>query len=478
MHIRPGGPGRAGGRPSTVHWADPLVIPARLIRRAFVSFHPGAMPVLARGSYRIEAATVFFFAVTLAAIEGSFVGVFAKRSFSDEVDPVHLNLVVALLTAAPEIANIVSFVWVAVAHGRPKVPLVNTLQVVTVLLVGALALVNRDGVGLILFASLIVLARLAWSGIITIRPTIWRANYPRTERARIIGKYSTIQVLVVALVGLGLGAALDADRDSYRWFFPAAACVGILAALATARLRVRGHRALLRAEHADDVDGKAGSPWRGPGLVFRVLRRDRWFARFMLWMFVLGFGNIMLTPMVVIATQDAFRLGYVQSLTITTAIPMLLMPITIPLWARFLDRAHVVKFRSVHSWSFTLATGIFMLALLLHAPWLMYAGSALLAVGFGGGTLAWNLGHNDFAPPAQTSQYMATHVTLNGVRALVAPFVSVTLYNLLYSAGLGTAAAAWVVALSLVFCIVGSLGFVWLRRDMAHMLEGGVKRTP
>ncbi len=434
------------------------------------------MPLLARASYRIELATVLFFSVTLAAIDGSFVGVFVKRSFSEEVNPVHLNMVVALLTAAPEIANIISFIWVALAHGRPKVPLLNALQVCTILLVAALALVERDGTGLILFASLIVAARLAWSGIITIRPTIWRANYARSERARIIGKYSTIQVLVVALVGLGLGAALDADRDSYRWFFPAAACLGLLAVLATSRLRIRGHRALLRAEHADNIDGRATSPWRAPAIVLRVLRRDRWFARFMLWMFVLGFGNIMLAPMIVIATQDAFRLGYVQSLTITTAIPLLLMPLTIPLWARFLDRAHVVKFRSVHSWSFVFATTVFMLALFFKASWLMYLGSALLAVGYGGGTLAWNLGHNDFAPPAQTSQYMATHVTLNGVRALLAPFVSVSLYNLLSATGLGTDAAAVVVGLSLAFCVAGSLGFVSLRREMAHMVEAGVTR--
>lgn len=459
-----------------MHWADPILLPARLLRRAFVSFHPAAMPTLARASYRIELVTVFFFSVTLASIDGSFVGVFVKRSFAEEVSPAHLNLVVALLTAAPEIANIVSFVWVAAAHGRPKVPLVNGLQLATILLVAALALVERDGTGLVVFACLIMAARLAWSGIITIRPTIWRANYARSERARIIGKYSTIQVLVVALVGLGLGAALDADRDSYRWFFPAAACVGLLAVMATSRLRVRGHKALLRAEHADDVDGKAASPWRAPGIVVRVLRRDRWFARFMLWMFVLGFGNIMLMPMVVIATQDTFRLGYVQSLTITTAIPLLLMPLAIPLWARFLDRAHVVKFRSVHSWSFVLATAVFMLAVLLEASWLMYAGSALLAVGYGGGTLAWNLGHNDFAPPSQTSQYMATHVTLNGVRALLAPFVSVTLYNLLRGAGLGTAAAAAVIALSLALCIVGSLGFIALRREMAHMVEASIRR--
>jgi hypothetical protein len=449
--------------------------PARLVGRAFTSFHPSSMPLLARPSYRVELATVLFFAVTLAAIDGAFVGVFVKRSFADAVDPSKLNLVVALLTAAPEIANILSFVWVSLSHGRAKVPFVNGLQVAVVLLVASVALVDRTTGGLIALAAIVMAARLAWSGIITLRPTIWRANYDRSVRARIIGKFSTVQVLVIACMGLGLGALLDADPDSYRWFMPAAAVVGVLAALATHRLRVRGHAAILRAERAAG-EAQSGRPWQGPVIVWRVLQRDRWFARFMVWMFVLGFGNIMLTPMVVISTQDRFELGYFGSLLITTGIPLLLMPATIPLWARMLDRSHVVKFRSVHSWSFVAANAAFLLAVALDQVAFMYLGSALLAVGFGGGTLAWNLGHNDFAPPAQTSQYMATHVTLNGVRALIAPFVSVWIYNGLADAGMGADAAIVVVALSLMLCIVGSLGFVGLRREMAAMVEGRVQR--
>jgi hypothetical protein len=44
---------------------------------------------------------------------------------------------------------------------------------------------------------------------------------------------------------------------------------------------------------------------------------------------------------------------------------------------------------------------------------------------FAGGKLGWNLGHNDFASDDQSTLYMGIHVTLTGVRGLIAPLAGV-----------------------------------------------------
>ncbi|MCX7065941.1 MAG: hypothetical protein NT024_15565, partial [Proteobacteria bacterium] len=46
----------------------------------------------------------------------------------------------------------------------------------------------------------------------------------------------------------------------------------------------------------------------------------------------------------------------------------------------------------------------------------------------GGGSLAWQLGHNDFAPREQVAAYMGIHVTLTGVRGAFAPFLGMAMY--------------------------------------------------
>ncbi len=439
----------------------------RPLAAALHSFSPASLPMMARGNYRLELTTALFFAVTLAAVEGGVIGVFTKQMFTGIAPEARLNFMVALIGAAPELANILSFIWASTSHGRAKVPFINGLQLAIIVLVAAIALVPRTPAGLLVLGAVVIGARVCWSGILTIRPTVWRANYPTRTRARIVGKLSTAQQIVVAAVGLLFGAALDAAEGPASSAIPlVAGAAGIVALVATSRLRVRGQRVMLTGERTEP---EIGRPWQGPAIMWRVLRKDARYAQYMLCMFVLGFGNLMITPMLVILMRDEFGRGHFASILVITAIPYLLMPIAVPVWARLLDRAHVVRFRSLHAWSFVAATAVFLLAVLLHSMPLMYVGAVLQATAFGGGALAWNLGHVDFAPPAQTSQYMATHVTLNGIRGLLAPLAAVTLYQQLLRAGLEPGGAgAWTIGLSLSLAVLGSAGFVALRVSMGH----------
>jgi len=440
---------------------------ARPLAAAFHSFSPLSLPLMSRRNYRLELTTAIFFAVTLAAVEGGVIGVFTKQMFTGVAPEARLNFMVALIGAAPELANILSFIWASTSHTRAKVPFVNGLQLAVIMLVAAIAMVPRSAVGLTLLGVLVIGARVSWSGILTIRPTVWRANYPARTRARIVGKLSTVQQVVVAGAGLCMGAALDlAERPASVVIPLMAAAAGIVALVATSRLRVRGERAMLAGERtAPDIS----RPWQGPAIMWRVLRRDARYAQYMLCMFVLGFGNLMVTPMLVILMRDEFGRGHFASIMVITAIPYLLLPVAVPMWARLLDRAHVVRFRSLHGWSFVASTGVFLLAVMTHSMPLMYAGAVLQSVAFGGGALAWNLGHVDFAPPTQTSQYMATHVTLNGLRGLAAPLVAVALYQQFLVAGLDAGAAgAWTLGVSFGLALLGSAGFVALRISMGH----------
>jgi len=437
--------------------------PIRLLASAILSFTPRSMPMFSRRSYAIEAVTTFFFAITLAVIEGGVVGVYTKQTYSGVVPQSTLNIAVAVIGVSFEIANLFSFVWSAASVGRAKVPFINALQTAVVALACGIALVPRSPVGLGILLGVVMIARVCWSGIITIRPTIWRANYAPRVRARIVGKFSTLQQVIVAIVGIALGATLDRSSGGSAVLMTVLAGLGVVGVWATGKQRVRGGPAAVRAE----VSGGVLKPWQGPAIVWKILRSDARFAQFMIAMFILGFGNLMLTPILVIILKEQFGQGYLGGILITTAIPSLVMPLAIPLWARFLDRAHVVRFRSIHGWTFVLSISIFVTAILLHRIEIMYAGAIVQGVAMGGGSLAWNLGHVDFAPPSQVSHYMATHVTLNGLRGLISPVFAVSIYEWIGHRGQSPAsAAAWVLGLSLVFCVIGTSGFVALRLAM------------
>lgn len=422
------------------------------------------MSPLARRNYTYELRYALLFSMLLAFVEGGIVGVVVRNAFDDVVPAARLNFMVALLVAAPEFANVTSFLWTVLAHGRHKVRFINTLQAAIVVLVLVIALAPRTESGLWVMGAAIVLARVCATGVVTIRSTIWRANYTRFERARATGKFSTIAVLMVAATGFLLGKAMDINEESFRVFILVACVGGIIGVYNYGKIRMRGHSAMINAERADE---RVNRPSINPISLRRLLASDRYYDAFMASMFLLGAGNLMLAAPLVITLKERFGAEYLAGIGVVSTIPMLVMPLAIPMWARLLARVHVVRFRAIHSWVFVIAQTIVLIAVVTDTFWLLMFSSAMLGVGFAGGTLAWNLGHLDFAPPShKATQYMAVHVTLTGVRGLIAPLLAVTIYQ--YLEAVNTGWGSWVFAFSIVLCAAGGIGFALLARVMGE----------
>ena len=418
---------------------------------------------------------MFSLMLALATIEGGVIAVFAKQTFAASVPDRTLNLLVGLLGAMGELANVLSFFWTLASHGKPKARFIMFLHAGMVACTAAIALVPSSGlVGLGLLLVCVLGARVFWSGMITLRPTIWRQNYARSQRTRVVGVLAAVQVVVVAGMGVALGYTLDRNPGAYRVFLPAACVLALGSVWAWSKMQVRDEDELLAQERSEQGSSVL-APWRGPLVVWEVLRRDKWYAQFMLWMFVLGFGNLTVTPTMVITLKEEFGFKYLDSILVTSTIPCIFTLLALPFWRRFLDRAHVVRFRAVHGWTFILAGLAYTLGALSHVVWWNFVGAALMGVGFGGGSIAWNLGHVDFAPPSQTSKYMATHVTLNGVRGLFAPLAVTGAYEYFKSKGLD--AHLWVQVISLCISIVGAAGFVHLRWKMGSLADGHRRQT-
>ena len=166
--------------------------------------------------------------------------------------------------------------------------------------------------------------------------------------------------------------------------------------------------------------------------------------------------------------EETFGASYLAALLITAIIPPILMPMAIPLWARLLGRMHVVEYRAIHSWFFVVVAICFLVGTLAVQYWLLVVGAVILGVAWGGGVLAWNLGHQHFAPPEEDSQYMSVHVVLTGVRGIIAPYLGVALYEALRPSG----QEAWVFGVAALITSVGAVGFLVLRsRDrMQHVI--------
>lgn len=424
------------------------------------SFLPSALPTMARQNYRRELVASLFLPFLLSVVDSAIIGVVVKNSYEGVVGDRLLNFVVAVITASMAFSNIVSFVWVRLSHAKDKIRFINGLQVAMILMVALIGFMPLTAGGMWGLTACVLLARFCWAGYITLRSTVWRQNYSRNVRARVTGKTATVQVLSMAALGVGLGAAMDVDTDWFRLLLPVGCVLSLVGVWSWSRVRLRGRASLMREEKLSSEAG--GAPSFNPIAMVRLLAGDRMFAGYMACMFLLGLGNLMQTPLLVVLLREQFAMEYLGGIKITSSIPLALMPLSIPLWARLLDRVHVISFRKVHSWFFVTSCSVTTAAVYFDAPGLLYISAAVQGLAFGGGALAWTLGHLDFAPAARASEYMGVHVTLTGVRGLIAPFVSVGLYELLRPHVEHAGAVAYGVCL--VLCVSGAVGFAVLAR--------------
>ena len=458
------------------------------------------MPLMVRGNYRQELWSSFLIPFAWTIVEGGVGSAVVRIAYEGAVDEAVLNYATGFINALPALSNISSFAWVKLAHGRPKVGMIVALQAAVIACVLVIGLLPISPGGLWAFLALATVARLAWTGIVTVRSTVWGANYPREVRARITGKFVTLQVLVTALLGAGLGGAMDfvhlhpeaaefvtmttgwkPERSEdlsiliFRVMVPIGCVLAGIGAWQWSKIRVRGQAKLIDGE----LNGEGPvQPSFNPWAMVRVLREDKRFRSYMNCQFLLGTGNLTSSAVLAIAVREYFNTDYLQNIVIGASLPYLMMPISIPLWARLLDRVHVVTFRSLHSWIFVIGLSLMYVGCEARMMWLVVASAVFRGIAFGGGTLAWNLGHLDFAPPEKASQYMGVHVTLTGVRGAMAAFIGVALYEWLESTGDGRGALVFLYGA--VMTALGGIGFILMSRKMKdeHPPKGRVEPAP
>ncbi len=426
---------------------------------------PPRLPFIARSLMPREVAANATMAVALGAIEGGLVGVIVKAQFDGVADPVWVNLAVAMVAGAPAFANIASL-WISgLAEGRDRTAWVAGCKALTALFLILMALAPVSAAGLALITVAMIASRLSWAGVITLRAAIWRANFPRHVRGRITGRITVIYSIIIAVTAAVIGLLISIWEDAWRLLFPLAGLLGLIAAQRYRRIRIRrGGR--LRRQEAEQRARRQGGQLRA---AIGILARDRWYRRYMLTMFVFGSGNLMVVALLVILLTEQFGFSRFNQVMITTSLPLLTLAVFTPIWARRLDALHILDYRARQAWAFVLTLGLFLVAATAGLNWLFWLGSLTLGAAFAGGKLGWNLGHNDFASDDQSTLYMGIHVTLTGIRGLLAPLAGVLVYQMLEAGqpGLGR----WVLLFPFALTLGGAVTFVVLaalrRREQA-----------
>jgi hypothetical protein len=414
----------------------------------------------AESAFRREIVPWGLLGLTLGLVEGATAAVLIKKGFAGAASPWAVNLAVAFVSGAPALSNVVSFVWANLAHGRSRVQLLVTLQAAFAVLVGLIGLAPRAAGGL-LFAVLSVLtARVVWAGVLTVRSSVWTANYPRNAQGRFTGRIVIVGSLAMAAAATLASLALESGVIDSRWLFGAGAAAGIAGAWLYRRTRVRREFTLLAEENAAVEKSAAFSL----SLLTEILRTDRSFREYMFWMGVYGGGNLMLTSQLVVLFSEHLALPASTQIAILSIVPFITMPFFVPLWARLFDAGHIVEYRAQQGWVLVVAVLVLTVATFMKWIPLLWVGAFLVGVSYAGANLGWSLGHNDFAAVGRAQHYMGVHVTLTGVRGAIAPPIGIFLYQGLEALRLGW--GKWSLVLPVLLTTLGAYGFTRMRNAM------------
>jgi hypothetical protein len=305
-------------------------------------------------------------------------------------------------------------------------------------------------------------------GITTLRSVVWTQNYEAGMRARVTARLTFLGQGVLAATAWLAGEWLDRSGLAYAAPYALGAALGAVGALAFSGLTMRGEE----SRDAPPLGAADAASRAKRGSVFGLLREDPLYARYLLWQSLLGASNMMIEPAVVVLVSRELAADTSTSVALVTAIPVGLGVLLLPLWAAYVDRVHVAEFRARHSWLWAISQAITGVGALLGSLAWVAAGRILLGVARGGGTLAWNIGHNDFARPERAGAYMGLHATLTGVRGAIAPFLGVALYAGVSARELPRglqlpalpAIGGWMMILAAALSTVATLGFAALHR--------------
>ncbi len=405
------------------------------MQRVFDFLRADDLPLMSRGNYSAELRQIMLWGVVVGAVDGAISSIVAAKTF-------HANqAATTLIWSLPYMINVLNPIWGVFLRGRRRLPAFRVIAIGGLAATASVAFTPADWThSAWVFAGQVALIHFFLSGLITLRTTLWRVNYPQICRARIAGRLQTVRLLLMLCTGAGLSTLFDWQAWSYQITYPLVAAVGLVSLFPLRNMRVRQEKLELREvqrrleeRRATQRAGRLGL-WGGLGEAVDILRSDRMFAAYMFAQFLLGAANFFTEPLLITIVTTRLDLRYFDSALITALIPTVVMLVGISYWAPVFDRAGVLKFRVYNSlmWLISFAgittsmliIGIAGRSALPIALVLLVVARIFTGLGRGSGAIAWNIGHLHFARPHQTELYMGIHVGLTGVRALVMPAVA------------------------------------------------------
>lgn len=414
------------------------------------------VPNQARHAFRIDLIASLLAGLYTGAVF-PFVGIIARDQLN--ASPTLL----ALIGAAPFLGNLMALFWARAMEGRPKVPFVKWAHLGARLIV----VLSLFAVGAWPFALVISMCQIVGTAATPAYAAVMKDVYPDDQRGRLLG-YTRASILAAQVVSTLLAGWLmgEAIGLSHTHVFPAAALLGIAAALIFSR--INPHEAAQYAEAPREpflrkLRETGSFIWQTLG----ILGEDRAYRWFALSVFTYGFGNLMTVPLIPLIQVDELHMKPTE-LAVLSNLTQAVAVIGYFYWGRYVDRNSPQKAVVVNVLLNCLIPVVYIATALFHrpSPWVLIPAFVIGGVVAAGIDMSYFNALLTFAGPDNVSRYQALQSFLLGIRGTIAPFIGGGLAQLLERAG---HSSRWVFGLGLVLMLAGAWAqTVAIKRQRQH----------
>ncbi len=296
-------------------------------------------------------------------------------------------------------------------------------------LLGRLSLVL--GIWISTMNEYLVLLALMFSAnslLIPAQNSIFQKNIDSSRRAKIFGYTLSLSMIISVIITFVAGRLLDTHEQSYHWILVGTGICGFIYCLVLSTIRI---------QEAPGTKDCARLPWKKMILeplqsTFKLMKENKAFAAFERNFSIYGMGFIMMQPIIPIYLVDNLHLSYTHNFLAKGILSQVGLLFLSPYLGKMHDRIHPFKFISR---SFALLM-VFPLLFVVSSLWageglvpvlIVFVAYLIFGVAMSAVNVAWNMSSIFFAGKEDASLYQGVHVTMTGIRGLIAPILGYTL---------------------------------------------------
>lgn len=303
------------------------------------------------------------------------------------------------------------------------------------------------------YLLLLTLLYSANSLLIPAQNSIYQKNIHQSRRAKIYGYTISLGMLVSVSVTFFAGRLLDIHEQSFRWILVATGFAGFISSAILSLIRIQ--EPLTGGECV-----KEKQDWRKILLdpihrSLHLLKENKAFAAFERSFSIYGMGFIMMQPIIPIYMVDKLNLSYTNNFLAKGVLSQIGLLLLSPMIGKLHDRMHPFRFISA---SFALLM-VFPILFVFSSLWagepvvavvIVFIAYTIFGVAMAGINVAWNMSSIFFAGKDDASMYQSVHVTMTGIRGMIAPILGFALLKLVGLTSVFIVAAGFLATASLI----------------------------